>query len=127
MLKYILLWVAMLVVAVVNGAIRDLWYTKHVGELRAHQLSTATAVVLFGLFTWFSIRAWPPGSSRQAIQIGLTWFVMTLAFEFLFGHYVARHPWSRLLHDYDLLAGRVWIFVPVWIAVAPYVFFRLQR
>jgi hypothetical protein len=29
-------------------------------------------------------------------------------FEFLVGHYVMGHPWSRLLHDYNILAGRLW-------------------
>ena len=51
---------------------------------------------------------------------------MTVAFEFLFGHYVAGHSWDRLLHDYNLFAGRVWVVVLVWVTVAPYLFFRLR-
>jgi hypothetical protein len=31
--------------------------------------------------------------------------VATVAFELTFGHYVMGHPWSRLLADYNLLAG----------------------
>jgi len=30
---------------------------------------------------------------------------MTVAFEFLFGYYVAKRPWSVLLHDYNLSQG----------------------
>ena len=52
---------------------------------------------------------------------------MTLAFEFLFGHYVAGHSWSRLIADYNILEGRVWSLFLVWIAVLPYVVWRLGR
>lgn len=49
-----------------------------------------------------------------------------VAFEFLFGHYVAGHSWERLLHDYNLVAGRVWLILLVWVALAPSLFFRLR-
>jgi hypothetical protein len=52
---------------------------------------------------------------------------MTLAFEFLFGHYVAGHSWRRLPADYDLSAGRVWVFAPLWVALAPPLLYRLMR
>ena len=54
------------------------------------------------------------------------WLVMTVAFEFLFGHYVTGHSWTWLLRDYDLSAGRVWLVLLVWITVSPFLFFRLQ-
>jgi hypothetical protein len=45
--------------------------------------------------------------------------VLTLAFEFGFGHWVAGKSWSDLLRDYNLLEGRVWPLVPVVTTVAP--------
>jgi hypothetical protein len=117
----------MVVIAVINGALRDLWYGKRIGELWAHQISTATAMLFLGVYIWIAIRIWPPTSTRHAAMIGVLWLVLTLAFEFLFGHYVAGHPWQRLLRDYNLLAGRVWVLVPIWVAVAPYLFLRVQR
>jgi hypothetical protein len=48
-----------------------------------------------------------------------------VAFESLFFHYVVGHPWSELLANYDIVHGRLWPVVLLWIAVAPYVFFRL--
>jgi len=52
---------------------------------------------------------------------------MTVAFEFLFGRYVAKRPWSDLLQDYNLLAGRVWVVVLVLVTVEPYLFYRWQQ
>ena len=63
--------------------------------------------------------------SVPALAIGGIWLALTVAFEFLFGHYVMGHPWSRLFHDYNLLEGRLWVLVLVWTFIAPYVFYRL--
>lgn len=41
----------------------------------------------------------------KALAIGCIWLMLTPSFEFLFGHYVMGHPWSRLLYDYNLFAG----------------------
>ncbi len=125
-MKYLLLWLPMVPIAVLNGALREKWYGKRISELRAHQVSTLIGILLFGLYIWWVVRLWPPQSGREAIVLGLVWLVLTIAFELLFGHYVAGHPWSRLLRDYNLLAGRLWILILIWIALAPYLFFRLQ-
>jgi hypothetical protein len=127
MWKYVLAWFPMVAIAIANGALRESWYGQHLSELTAHQLSTLTAVILFGFYIWFVVQFWPPTSKAQAIAIGLLWLVMTIAFEFLFGHFVAGHTWERLPHDYNLLAGRVWPLVLVWVAVAPYLFFRMSK
>jgi len=42
MWKYLLSWLPMVLIAVINGTARDLWYKKYVGELKAHQISTIT-------------------------------------------------------------------------------------
>src|SRR5262245_24710251 len=114
----VLAWIPMVVIAIVNGPIREGWYGKHLSELQAHQTSTVRVVVLFGVYIWVLIHIWRPESAGQAITIGLVWLGMTVAFEVLFGHYVAKRPWRGLLHDYNLCAGRVWLVVLVWITVA---------
>lgn len=125
--KYVLLWFPMLVLAVINGAARDGLYKASLGELSAHQVSTVSLIILFSIYIWFVIRRWPPASDGQALLVGLLWLVLTLAFEFGFGRFVAGRSWSFLLQEYNLLAGRVWVFIPIWVALAPYVFYRLQR
>jgi hypothetical protein len=127
MWKYALAWFPMVAIAIANGALRESWYGQHLAELTAHQLSTLTAILLFGIYIWFVVRFWPPTSKAEAIAIGLLWLVMTIVFELLFGHFVAGHAWERLLQDYNLLAGRVWVLVLVWVAVAPYLFVRMSK
>lgn len=114
----------MVPIAIANGAVREIGYGRHLAELQAHQVSTLSALVLLGLYMGWIMRRWPPSSATQAAGIGALWLGLTLAFEFLFGHYVAGHTWSRLLQDYDLLAGRLWPLVLLWVATAPHLLSR---
>lgn len=127
MIRYVLAWVPMLVIAIANGALRESTYGKAMPELRAHQLSTLIGSIVIGAFIWVVVRVWPPSSGRQALAIGVVWLTLTVAFEFAFGRLVVHRSWPELLHDYDLLAGRVWVVFLVWLAVAPFVFFRLRQ
>ena len=122
--KYTLAWLALVVVAIINGALREAWYKPSVGDLAAHQISTATGIIFFGLLIWGMSRLWPIQSAVQAWCIGFIWLGMTVCFEFFFGHYVMGHSWGALFHDYNILEGRLWILVLLWTVSAPYVVFR---
>lgn len=125
-LRYTLAWLILMVTAIINGAIRESVYKNSLGELHAHQLSTLTGIILFGVIVWALSRWWPLASAKQAWTVGFIWLSMTIAFEFLFGHFVAGHPWSKLLHDYNIFAGRVRPLVLIWTTIAPFVFYKLR-
>lgn len=124
---YLAGWFPMVLIAILNGGIRETVYTKRLGELRAHQLSTLTGATAFGVYIWGMSRFWPLQSGSQALGAGLMWLAMTVAFEFLFGRFGAKKSWRELLADYNLFAGRVWTLLLAWVAVSPYVFWRLAR
>ena len=123
--RYAFAWLILVAVAMLNGALRQAVYGKSLTELSAHQVSTFTGLVLFGLVIAALSRLWPLASARQAWSVGFIWLAMTVAFEFLFGRFVVGQAWSALFHDYNILEGRVWLFVPIWVAVAPYFFHKL--
>jgi hypothetical protein len=125
-LKYTVCWIGLVVIAIVNGAIREKVYSQFMSELAAHQLSTVIGITLFGLYIMLLTRSLKIESSGEALAIGGIWLALTILFEFIFGHYVIGHPWSRLFHDYNLLKGRLWVLVLIWTAVAPYTFYKLQ-
>ena len=124
--KYILLWFPMTLIAIFNALLRESVYGPFMSELRAHQVSTLTAIIFFGIYVWLISSRWRIESGQQALIIGLIWLGMTVSFEFLFGHYIMGHPWSRLLADYNLLAGRTWSLVLLWTLLLPYVAYWLR-
>jgi uncharacterized membrane protein len=125
-LRYTFVWLILVLAAIVNGIVRQAVYAEYLGDLRAHQTSTLSGIVLFGFIIWGFSRLWPLSSARQAWAVGFFWLTLTVAFEFLFGHFVAGHPWSKLFHDYNLLDGRVWLLILIWVTMAPYFFYRTR-
>jgi hypothetical protein len=120
--KYLLCWFLLAAVGVVNGVLRQYTYGRRLPELAAHQISTVTAILFTGLVVLTVSRFWPLASMGQAWLVGAIWLAATVAFEFGFGHYVVGHPWEKLLRDYNLKRGRLWLLVLVWILVMPPLF-----
>jgi hypothetical protein len=125
MLTFILLWVGLLFLAIINGALRDFTYLKTLGEHRAHQLSTILLLLLISVYSYFVFGCWNLGSEREAILVGILWLTLTLAFEFLFGHFVAKNSWEKLLIDYNIFKGRLWILILIWTAIVPLVYYLI--
>jgi hypothetical protein len=111
----------------INGIARQAIYEGHVADLQAHQIATATLMVVFALYVWMLQRRWPIQMARTALAIGAVWVVLTVAFEFGFGHYVVGQSWAELLEAYNLANGRVWALVPLWTLVAPAVMRIIQQ
>ncbi len=116
----------MLVIAVANGALRQLTFAKVMSEPRAHQLSSLIGAMFMGLFIWFIVHIWPPSSGHKALLVGVIWLVLTVAFEFFMGLVLEHRPLAQVLDQYNLFAGRVWILFLSWITLAPWLFLRLQ-
>ncbi|MEO8029784.1 MAG: hypothetical protein ABJC74_12435 [Gemmatimonadota bacterium] len=119
-LRTLLIWFALLLIAVVNGGIREILLVPRIGIEAGHALSSITLSAGIVLVTWLTLSWVGPASARQAWLIGLAWLVMTLVFEFGFGHYLRGQPWRVLLEDYNLLNGRIWLLVLLTTAVAPW-------
>lgn len=122
-------WLGGAALGIVNGALRETVYADRVGDLTANQISGVTLVSLLAVYFWALDRRWPIPTVRRALGIGGTWVLLTVAFEFLFGHYVDGDSWSALLENYDLTSGHLWILVLAWIGIGPSVIrgLRLRR
>ena len=121
-----LVWLVLMALAIANGAFREAILVPRMGKSGAHVASTAMLCAAIVAIALVAIRWLSPSSARDGVEIGVFWLVLVLAFEFGFGHFVARKSWSDLLADYDVLGGRVWLAVPVTTAVAPYLAARLR-
>lgn len=120
-LRSFLIWCTLVLVAVINGAVRNASVTPRLGEQAGHVISTIIFCTAILLVTWLAIGWIGPTSPRAALLIGGGWVLLTVAFEFLAGHYVFGNPWNTLLADYNLFRGRVWLLVLVTSALAPLV------
>ena len=113
------MWFLFVLLAILNGTIRVALIIPLVGAYSGHVISSIVFVLVIFAVTWFYIKRKKIASKRSAFQIGLIWFVLTVAFEFLFGHFVMNHSWETLIHDYNILEGRIWLLVLAATLFAP--------
>ena len=114
-----LVWLAIAVLAVLNGTLRQFVLVPRVGDQVAHVLSTFILCTVILLVTRWTVD-WIGFDTREhAWLVGVSWLLMTVAFEFLVGHFVFRNPWSKILADYNVARGRVWILVLITTLIAP--------
>jgi hypothetical protein len=124
--RALLVWLGLLAIAFANGAVRELVMVPRLGSLPAHAISVGTLSLAIVIVTWTTIGWMQPRSLADAWRIGALWLALTLAFELLAGHYVFGAPWSRLLADYDILRGRIWIVVLITTVTAPVIAARAR-
>jgi catechol 2,3-dioxygenase-like lactoylglutathione lyase family enzyme len=117
-----LVWLVLAVSMIVLGTARELLIAPTVGSLRAHQIGSVFAAVIVILGSAVSLK-WLGAVQDVPIQIriGGIWLGMTVAFEFVFGHYVVGHDWAALLADYDVTEGRLWSLVLIATFLGPFI------
>jgi hypothetical protein len=124
--RILLLWAAIIPMAVANGIFRDTVLVRAFGQKRARTFSglTLSAVILAWTFLaipWVRL----PGTLHYA-GVGLFWLALTVAFEFLFGRFAARKTWQELLRPYRFEDGDIWPVVLAVVALSPPVAAALQ-
>jgi hypothetical protein len=119
MIKATAVWALILVLAILNGALREAVLLPALGKpwgLTLSGLLLAACIVAVAL-------AFVPRIVRQGgvepWRIGLRWLVLTLVFEFGFGRLVQGRSWDELLQAYTFADGNLWPLVLVVTAVAP--------
>jgi hypothetical protein len=126
-LRYFFAWFGLMILAILNGGFRDAVYSSLVGEHTAHQISTVIFLLLITVYLWFISRVWIIQSSKQAWNIGIMWFLMTEVFEFGMVILIQNEPWDKIFYAYNIFAGQLWILIPLYVLIAPYILYRLAK
>lgn len=116
------LWLLMAAVAVLNGVLRETLLIPRYGEYVGHVISTALLAAAIAVIAALYFRTTTIEYTRgELLAIGAVWVVLTVGFEFLVG-FLEGTPVDVTLAQYDVLAGNVWILVPLTLLVAPLFF-----
>lgn len=126
--KAVLTWILMIPVAILNGMFRESVIRRRGGELRAHQLSVVTGSTGFVALVYALWRG-DVGriDDRDLFRMGAAWVIATIIFEFGFGHYLRGVSWEKLLDDYNIRAGRLWVVVLLVILFSPLIAKRMAK
>ena len=120
------IWLLIAVLAVVNGLLRESVLVPLLGHALALPLSGLSLSLIVIVVTYLSIPFLGDGSVLGYWLIGVQWVVMTLAFEFLFGHFVVGTSWSALLETFNLAKGDLFSLVLLVSLCSPYLLARFR-
>jgi len=121
LLRALAIWFGLLVAAVANGTVRELWLTPTFGGAVAHLISALVLAAIVAVVAWLTIAWVQPHSANEALLIGDEWVLLTIAFEFLAGYYLFGTSWKALLAQYDVARGQPWMLVLITMFLAPLV------
>lgn len=124
--KAFAIWLCILVVAIANGMLREAFLIPELGKVPGFILSGVLLSVLilaisYVALPWFGM--WPPA---RYLAIGFGWLLLTLIFEFAFGHFIQGKPWAQLLEAHAFKDGNIWPIVLLVTVVAPYIAARMR-
>lgn len=117
-LKAAAMWLAFLVLAFANGALRQMATQPLLGE-QAARLGHTLALALLFLFLarWFARTVGPAGLDGRCL-LGLAWALGASFFEIGLGRALGM-PWERILADWNVVEGRLWPLVPLALLLGP--------
>lgn len=125
LVRAILVWFAILVFAILNGALRDVVMVGLVGETMARLVS---GVVLCAAILAAAILTAPwlgNLSQRWRWFIGAMWLSLTLVFECAI-EYAQHQSWQRILDAYTFQGGDLWPLVLGITFIAPWAGARIR-
>jgi len=118
--KAFVLWLAILLLAILNGALREAVLIPAFGAF-AGLIASGVLLSLLVFAVAFAAAPWyGPLPSSQWWLIGALWLLLTVAFEFGFGRLVQHKPWPELLDAYTFRGGNIWPLVLVVVFVSPW-------
>jgi len=118
------LWLAILVLAVANGALREAVLIPRLGSAPGLILSGVLLSGLVLLVAYLGL-PWLRARGRALIAIGLGWLLATLIFEFSFG-LLRGKPLGEILAAYTFKGGNIWPVVLLVVAAAPWIAGKLR-
>lgn len=124
-LKSFGIWFILAMSAIFVATFRIGVLLPHLGEQTSHQIGTVLYLIVQFTIIYFFIKRIKTTKVKTLLAIGLFWVVVTIIFEFVFGHYVMSHSWQKLFADYNLLKGRLWVLVLINNLIAPIISGRI--
>lgn len=122
--KLLTAWLIILPFMIANGIFRELVVKQVVADAVAEAISVALGIVIVVALTRWLLRPLAGKATGDLIRASLTLVLLTVAFEFLFGHYVDRRSWSDLLANYAIWDGKLWPIALATIAFMPFLWGR---
>ncbi|MGB5706007.1 MAG: hypothetical protein WBM41_04195 [Arenicellales bacterium] len=117
--KSLSMWVIIALCAIANGVFRENILAPVLGKTLALPMSGLSLSIAIFIVTNLSFSLINGNDKLTYILIGLQWVLLTLFFEFVFGHYVVGKSWTSIFEVFNIVKGDLFLVVLVIILVSP--------
>ena len=126
-LKAALIWFIIAVFAIANGIFRESFLEPYIGEAIALPLSGITLSIIIFTIALLSFKLIEKTNSMTYLYIGIQWVIMTLVFEFVFGHFVMGKTRQELFQVFNPLEGNLFVLALFVSLFSPIVVSRIRN
>lgn len=125
-IKCIGIWLLIVFAAIINGVVRELLFTPLLGAEMSLPLSGLTLSALVLVISYGTLAIFGKVKTGVYVFMGLFWLVLTLAFEYLFGHFVLGKHWQEINQVFNLMEGNLFSVVLIVTAASPWLAAKLK-
>ncbi|MGM7317806.1 hypothetical protein [Idiomarina sp. ST10R2A5] len=123
--KALIIWVGILVLAILNGFLRESVLIPTFGTPAALVLSGLALSALIIVVAYLSLPWLQTTSNIELFSVGLSWLALTIFFEFSFGLLQGK-SWFELIEAYTFKDGNLWPVVLTVTTFSPYIAAKLR-
>jgi hypothetical protein len=116
--RAIVVWALIMLAESGHGAIREVFIAPVIGDLSARQLGVFIGCGIIFAIAWLTARWMGARTRRAQWQAGVSWVLLTLAFEIILGRMLGL-SWARILSDYNLARGGLMFIGLAFMLAAP--------
>ena|ERR1700687_984532 len=120
------LWFLLMMAETLHGLWRAKVLAVWIGDAAARDVSVITGSLVILLITLACIGWIPARNARTLLLVGLTWVVLTIAYELALGHFAFHLSWAEIISDFDLLHGRLLPLGLLFLMFSPLLAARLR-
>jgi hypothetical protein len=124
LIKLLGVWVILAAAMIANGILRVTVLQTRFGLTTAEILSAVFGIIIILAVTRPFLRPLAGATPPELLIVSVAWVVLTVIFEFTFGHWVDGKSWSELAGNYAVWRGRLWPLVLMTLAATPFIWAR---
>ena len=119
-------WLLIMLAAIANGVVRQALLEPVLGPVIALPLSGILLSLIILFLSWLLVPWFGRARASTWLAIGMLWVVLTLLFEYLFGHFVVGIPWIEIRRVFDVTTGNLFSLALLSAALSPWLAARLR-
>lgn len=120
------IWLLIMLAAVANGMLREALLEPALGTAAALPLSGILLTLIIFVMSWLFAPVIGRTGTSTWLAVGLLWVTLTLAFEYLFGHFVAGIPSGEISRVFDVRGGNLFSLALLAACLSPWLAARLR-